>query len=296
MSRLPAWASSTGGMGGNNSPSTLLHRFTKDRLRVEIHTDRDSLGLAAAIAVAGTMRASIESQDRVGLILASAPSQYEFLAALSSQPRLRWRRVAAFQMDEFIDLPKDSPRSLGSYLRKHLFDAVRPGLVNYMRGYSPDLSAEITRYTSLFCACPPDITCAGIGENGHLAFNEPRVADFETSALVAIAELTDESRRQQANDGLFDDPREVPLRALTLTVPALLSASMIVCMAPGESKAEAVRAMLTGPVTTDCPASILRSHPNATLYLDAASARVILGPPSALRADKERAHNGEPIL
>lgn len=242
-----------------------------DQLKIEIHPHRESMGWAAARSVAQEIRVRLHRQEHVSMIFASAPSQEEFLAALAVQPGLDWRRVIAFHMDEYVGLPVDAPQNFGRFLWERLFKRVKPGLVHYLDGNAPDLDEESARYGDLLRCCPPDITCAGVGENGHLAFNDPPVADFEDDVLVKVVQLAEQSRQQQVKEGCFPALRDVPKLAITLTIPALFSAPNFSCVVPFRSKAQAVRQMLTGPVSTDCPASILRRHSDATLYLDAES-------------------------
>jgi glucosamine-6-phosphate deaminase len=260
------------------NPSTLHRVFRVDQLKVEVHANRQHMGEAAARAVAQTIQTigiDLNAHEWIPMIFASAPSQDEFLTALAKEPNLDWERVAAFHMDEYIGLPPNAPQSFGKYLRQRLFDQVRPGLIHYLDGNNPNLAEEIGRYSKLLQAYPTRITCAGIGENGHLAFNDPPLADFKDEALLRVVDLASRSRQQQVNDGCFDHVEDVPKRALTLTIPVLISSANFTCVVPGRSKAEAVRRMLTGPITADCPASILRQHPNATLYLDLESADLI---------------------
>jgi len=246
-----------------------------DQLKVEIYPDREAMGLAAAMTVAQEIRERLENQDRVAIIFASAPSQEEFLAALGLQPDLDWRRVVAFHMDEYVGLSADASQNFGRFLRDRLFDRVGPGQVHYLGGNARDPDEKCARYAALLRQYPPDITCAGVGENGHLAFNDPPFAEFEDGALVKIVRLAERSRQQQVNEGCFPSLDEVPELAITLTIPALLSAPYFSCVVPFRSKAEAVRRMLTGSIATDCPASVLRRHPGASLVLETESASLI---------------------
>ncbi|MBN1316556.1 MAG: glucosamine-6-phosphate deaminase [Anaerolineales bacterium] len=249
--------------------------FQVDSLKVEVYQDRNRLGNAVAKAVVREMKAKLSIQESLSIVFASAPSQDDFLASLSSQPGLEWNRVAAFHMDEYVGLSSNSPHSFSWYLWRHLFNKINPGHFYVLDGMNQNIEEECARYSQLLRDHPLDITCAGIGENGHLAFNDPPVANFKDEALVKSVELTLASRQQQVNDGCFASIDQVPERAISLTIPALISAPFIICIAPTSSKAIAVKEMLSGPISTRCPASILRTHPNATLYLTGDSASMI---------------------
>jgi len=251
--------------------------FRVDLLQVEVYRDRAAMGLAAAQRVAHDLRALLSVQKRVSVVFAAAPSQEEFLAALVKQSDVEWSRVVGFHMDEYVGLPAEAPQSFRRFLRERLFERLPFGAVHYLNGNAADLQQEIDRYSALLRACPPDIICAGVGENGHLAFNDPHAADLHDPALVKVVELTLRSRQQQVRDGCFASLKEVPEHALTLTIPALVAAARITCVVPAGNKAEAVRRMLTGAVSMDCPATILRQHPHAVLCLEPASAALWLG-------------------
>lgn len=243
-----------------------------DRLRVEIHPDRLSLGEAAARAVAAQLRQLLQDQAVVRMIFAAAPSQNEFLAALAAAAGIDWSRVTAMHMDEYVGLSGNDPRSFSSYLREHLFGLVKPGKVHYLDGAAASPQDECARYAGILRENPVDLVCMGIGENGHIAFNDPPVADFEDPKLVKVVELEESCRLQQVHDGCFPALEKVPTHAMTLTIPALFGGKRLFCMVPGPTKAAAVRRTLIDPVSPDCPATILRTHPSATLYLDADSA------------------------
>jgi glucosamine-6-phosphate deaminase len=241
-----------------------------DLLDVRVCADRAVLGEAAAAEAAAAMRAAQAERGRVRVAFAAAPSQIEFLAALAATPGLDWSRVTAFQLDDYVGLPRDAPQRFARFLREHLFDRVRPGKVQAIGAAqdATDAGAECRRYAALLAAGPLDLVCLGIGENGHLAFNDPPVADFTDPEAVKLVELDEACRRQQVNDGCFSALDRVPTHAITLTIPTLLGGRRLVCVVPGPSKREAVRLALTGPIATICPASILRTHPACTLYLD----------------------------
>jgi glucosamine-6-phosphate deaminase len=244
-----------------------------DRLAVRVYADRASMGSAAAADVAAAMRAALAKRGGVRMAFAAAPSQEEFLAALGTTPGLDWLRVTAFQLDDYVGLAADAPERFAHFLRTRLFDQVQPGQVHAI-GAAADAAAavaECERYATLLAAAPLDVVCLGIGENGHLAFNDPPVADFQDPERVKLVELDDACRRQQVNDGCFPSLAAVPTHAITLTIPTLLSGARLSAVVPGPTKRAAVRRTLSGPIETACPASILRTHPACTLYLDPGS-------------------------
>jgi len=230
---------------------------------------------AAAHAAAKRMQETIARRGSVTVVFAAAPSQNEFLATLASLERIDWSKVIAFHMDEHIGLPVDSAQSFGSFLRGRLFDLVRPGIIHYLNGQAPDPGKECRRYGTLLETHPVDIVCAGIGENGHLAFNDPPVADFIDPVHVKVVELDEMCRMQQVHDGCFLDLGSVPTRALTMTIPALMAARWIITVVPGPTKAQAIKDTLTGPIGAHCPATALRQHPRSFLYLDQDSASMV---------------------
>lgn len=248
-----------------------VRSFRCDRLGVEVYETEDDLAAAAAGLVEQELRSTISGKGRAVLVLATGASQLRFLGALRGKD-VDWDRVTVFHLDEYTELPQGHPASFRRYLRERILDHVRPGRVHLIEGNAGDPEAEATRYASLLRSHPVDVACIGIGENGHIAFNDPPVADFEDPRLVKQVELDDACRRQQVNEGWFPSIEETPRRALTLTVPAIMSSRVISCVVPGERKADAVRRALQGPVATSCPASILRRHERATLFLDRGSA------------------------
>ncbi|MCJ7705196.1 MAG: glucosamine-6-phosphate deaminase [Desulfobacterales bacterium] len=253
-----------------------IHSFAVEKLRVKVFPDRKAMGNAAGEAVAAKMREILHTRKELFMVFASAPSQEEFLEELSQSQGIAWNRITAFHLDEYIGLPGDAPQNFGRFLRVRLFEKVRPGKIYYINGMAKDLEAECNRYASLLMNHPLDIACVGIGENGHLAFNDPPVADFQDPRLVKMVDLDPISQQQQVNDGCFDDLEEVPRNAVTLTIPAIFSAKSIFCMVPGPTKADAVRMTLEDPLSSACPATILRKYGDATLFLDCDSAKWIL--------------------
>jgi len=246
----------------------VLAELTKDKLKVEVYEDRAALGQAAAAQVAIMMRQRLAEQETISMVFAAAPSQNEFLAELCKAENLDWQRVTAFHMDEYVGLTAEAPQSFRRFLKEHLFDAVKPGQIHYLKGDVSDAVAECQRYADLLTAQPPSIVCAGIGENGHLAFNDPHIADFNDSLLVKVVDLDAASRQQQVNDECFEQLADVPTRALTVTVPALTNAQSMFVVVPGKTKANAVHQTLNAAVSTDCPATILRQHKGAVLLVD----------------------------
>jgi glucosamine-6-phosphate deaminase len=244
----------------------------KNQLTVKVYSTREALGEAAGREVADLLIKLLSSQQKVNVVFASAPSQNEFLETLSVQPGIDWSRVTALHVDEYIGLAPGGSQTFAHYLRRHLFNRVHPGVVHYLDGSPKDLDVECARYTAMLRENPVDILCAGIGENGHLAFNDPGVADFLDPAMVKVVELDETCRFQQVHDGSFMDIAEVPKRAITLTIPALLTSRWVYCIVPGPSKAEAVKETLCGEITQKVPASILRIHPRSHLYVDTESA------------------------
>ncbi|WP_331280162.1 6-phosphogluconolactonase [Alicyclobacillus macrosporangiidus] len=212
------------------------------------------------------MNRLLTERGHIRMVFAAAPSQNELLAHLAQHP-IDWSRVTAFHMDEYIGLAPDDPRRFAHYLRTHLFDLVRPGAVHILDP-AGDPEQECRRYTRLLQEAPIDVICLGIGENGHIAFNDPGVADFEDPAWVKVVPLDPRSRMQQVHDGCFPALDEVPTAAVTLTVPVFRAARHLVAVVPGPTKREAVRRTLQGPISPECPASILRTHPDVVLFLD----------------------------
>ncbi|SOD12491.1 glucosamine-6-phosphate deaminase [Pedobacter xixiisoli] len=244
------------------------------KLDVRIYEDRKSMGAAASEKFAKEITALLKTKDEINVVFAAAPSQNEFLAALDYE-NLDWSRVNAFHMDEYIGLAADATQGFGNFLKHRLFDKFNFKSVNYLNGNAADIAVECERYTALLTQNKVDVVCMGIGENGHLAFNDPPVADFEDKYTVKIVELDEVCRQQQVNDGCFVALDEVPTEALTLTIPALLSATYINCVVPGPTKAEAVNHTLNSEISTENPATILRTHSNAVLFLDKDSSKLL---------------------
>ena len=243
-----------------------------DKLSVKIFDTRAEMGAAAARDIKNKFCELLEKKSCIHVIFAAAPSQNEVLAGLVADPDIDWSRIHAYHMDEYIGLPADAPQGFGNFLRAHIFDLVPFASVNLIDCSSPDADGEAARYGRLLDENPADVVVMGIGENGHIAFNDPPVADFRDPHTVKAVKLDEICRNQQVHDGCFASIEEVPTHALTLTVPALIRAPYLFCIVPAPSKAWAVKETLTGSIDEHCPASVLRTHDNAILYLDRDSA------------------------
>lgn len=236
-----------------------------------ICANRDDLGLAAGKRAEQLLVDLLCGQESVRVVFAAAPSQNEMLAYLRASSIIDWSRVSAFHMDEYVGLPQDSTQSFGHYLRANIFEKVSFKNVNFLDG-NADPIVECERYSKLLDAAPIDLVLMGVGENGHIAFNDPPVADFDDPLTVKQVELDEACRVQQVNDGCFAKFEDVPTYALTLTIPTLMSARALVCSVPGSTKSAAVGNMFLGPVDVKCPASVLRLHPQCYCFFDAESA------------------------
>jgi glucosamine-6-phosphate deaminase len=248
-----------------------MSTFTVDALAVVVSSSRVEMGQRAGAHATNVIEQAISHHGEARIILASAPSQNETLDALLSAS-VDWSRVTIFHMDEYLGLPENHPQTFRSYQQRHVLSRAHGATFFGIRGEAADPAAECVRYGAMLAEGPIHLCCLGIGENGHLAFNDPPVANFEDRPLVKVVELDAPCRQQQVNDGCFPTFTDVPTHALTLTIPALLRAEVLVGSVPGPRKAEAVHATLRGPISTACPASILRRHSAATLYLDKDSA------------------------
>jgi glucosamine-6-phosphate deaminase len=218
------------------------------------------------------LRERVAGEGRAAAIFASAPSQNEFLSALREDAAIPWRKITAFHLDEYVGIGSDHPASFRRFLRDRLFDHVPVSAFHGLDGQARDPRAECARYAALLRQERPSLVVLGIGENGHLAFIDPPVCDFAEPSDVRVVDLDDACRRQQVHDGAFARVEDVPRTALSLSVPLIMGVPRAVAIVPGPAKRTAVAAAVEGPVTTACPASILRRHPDATLFLDRDSA------------------------
>ena len=245
-----------------------------DQVQVVIYQSQEELGRAAAHDLAEILGTAIAAQSEAAIILATGNSQLSFLRALRELPGIAWERITVLHMDEYLGMPADHPASFRRYLQKHLVDAVQPRAFYGIAGDTGDITAELERYTALLEAHQPVACVLGIGENGHLAFNDPP-AIFTTQDLIHVVALDEACRGQQVGEGHFASLDDVPRQALSLTIPALLRPPHVLAVVPEARKARAVRAALLGPVTPLCPASILRTAPHVKLYLDRDSAALL---------------------
>lgn len=249
--------------------------FKVDQLTVKVYDSREDMGRYAAKEIAGAIIGLLSKKEEINMIFAAAPSQNEVLEALVSNKKIDFSRINAFHMDEYIGLPKDAPQGFGNFLCEHLFNQCNFKSVHLINGFAEDIDAECQRYGDLLTQNRADIVCMGIGENGHIAFNDPSVADFHDSKMIKEVTLEEKCRNQQVHDGCFDKLSEVPKKALTLTVPALMNADYHFCIVPAKTKAQAVYDTVNGPVSEKCPASILRHAKSSILYLDADSSNLL---------------------
>ncbi len=253
--------------------------FRVDELQVLVFEDRGQAGKAASLAVCKTIQARQQEAGKANVVFAAAPSQNEFLAGLVASKDVDWSRVVGFHMDEYLGIEADHPASFRRYLQEHLFRLIGLGddRLRLIAGEQSERPLKTClAYEDRLLAEPTDLVCGGIGENGHLAFNDPPVADFLDPVLIKIVRLDHACRIQQVHDGCFEHIDDVPTHAFTLTVPALLRAPVVSIVVLGPRKANAVLATLRGPVGEACPATALRRHPGATLYLDREAARLVL--------------------
>jgi glucosamine-6-phosphate deaminase len=252
-----------------------VRKMTFDQLDVRVYPTNQEMGEAAAQETATLLQQAVAQRGVANVVLAAANSQLTFLHALREMPDMPWEAIQVLHMDEYLDLPPGHPASFSLFLRRHLVDQVPIGAFYPVPGHPADVEAACRAYELLLKANPVDVCCLGIGENGHVAFNEPPVADFGDATWVKRVALDEVSRRQQVGEGHYASLSEVPTHALTMTIPALRAAKRMICIVPETRKANAVRDTLLGPVSTNCPASILRRTAHAVLYLDADAAAQI---------------------
>ena len=252
-----------------------MKKLKKDLLTVNIYETRAEMGRAAAEDIKTCILSLLKSKETLNMIFAAAPSQNEVLAALAKDKDIPWNRVNAFHMDEYIGLSADAPQGFGNFLKEHIFGLADFKSVSYIDVTATDVDKECERYTALLREYPTDIVVMGIGENGHIAFNDPPVADFCDPLAVKPVALDEICRNQQVNDGCFAKIEDVPKTAITLTVPTLFAGDHLFCIVPARTKANAVRDTLCENISEKCPATVLCRHSNAVLYLDGDSSSLL---------------------
>ena len=247
-------------------------------MNIVIGKDKLDMARRAADAAAGKIREAIAARGEARIIVATGASQFEFLAALVAEPGIDWSKVTGFHLDEYLGLPVAHKASFRGYMRERLVSKTPQPMKAFIEvnGEAEDVSAELARLEALVREKPVDVACIGIGENGHIAFNDPP-ADFDAKAAYAVVDLDEKCRMQQVGEGWFASLDDVPRQAFSMTVPQIMSARAIVCTVPDSRKADAVAGAVNGPLTNMCPASILRQHSDCTMFLD---------PPAAAKLGK----------
>ena len=246
--------------------------FNAGTIKLEVHPNRKSAGESAARAAAEEMQRLAKSQKELAVIFATGASQFDTLEALTALPGLPWQQVVGFHLDEYVALDENHPASFRRYLREKLLRLVQMGRFYEIDGTADDLDTVRREYVQALQVASPQLCLLGIGENGHLAFNDPAEADFQDPQAMKVVTLDRKCREQQAAEGWFKTWEEVPESALTLTIPTLFRIPKLIVSVPGSRKAEAVRRTLYDPITTACPSTLLRTHPDVTIYLDTESA------------------------
>jgi len=254
----------------------LVNELHMGQMEARVYGAAQAMGRAAADNTAKLLTDAVQRNGHARVIIATGNSQIAFVGALAEHAEIPWDRITAFHMDEYVGLSDAHPASFRRWIRERIEVPFHPAAVHYIHGDIPDAEAECSRYEGLLRESPIDLVCMGIGENGHIAFNDPPVADFRDPTWVKVVRLDEASRRQQVGEGHFPTLEDVPTHAITLTIPALLAPQSLQVVVPERRKAEAVRQTASAPVSTACPATILRDQPHAVLFLDAESAALLL--------------------
>jgi glucosamine-6-phosphate deaminase len=247
-------------------------RLHYGKTEASVFPSRAALGFDAARKAAGIIQRAIEQRGRARIMVATGNSQIDFMKSLVEMDGIEWPLVDMFHMDEYVGLSAQHPASFRLWIKRRLEDNVTLGAANYIRGNAQDIPAEIARYSALLAFAAIDCAFVGFGENGHIAFNDPPSADFQDPVALKVVELDPSCRMQQVGEGHFPDVGSVPRTAITVTCSALFAADTWVCCVPEARKARAVRDALTGPISPSCPASLVRLHPSASVFLDEDSA------------------------
>lgn len=249
--------------------------FKVDELPVRRFATLADMAAAAAEDAAAVLRNAVAQRGSARAIIATGNSQDLFLAKLAALPGIAWNKIALFHMDEYLGMPMTHPASFRKYLKERVFDRVHPAEAHYLEGDAMEPLQAIRAYAEALAAAPIDLCCLGIGENGHIAFNDPAVANFEDPEPIKIVKLDEKCRNQQVGEGHFPNLNAVPMYAITLTIPSLCRVGRMIAVVPERRKAEAVKASLEGPISPVCPGSFLRRQPHATLYLDGDSSSLL---------------------
>ena len=244
-------------------------------MRIILCKNKEELGGKSGVDGAELIRGALRERGLANIILATGASQFEMLAALVKAPDLDWGRVTCFHLDEYVGLPESHPASFRKYLKERFAEKVPKPMANFhfLNGEG-DPGAECKRVGEIIKAHPIDVAFVGIGENGHIAFNDPP-ADFETEEPYLVVNLDEACRRQQMGEGWFKSFAEVPARAISMSVRQIMKSRAIICAAPDARKAKAVKMCLEGPVTPMAPSSIMQKHEQALIYLDPDSASLL---------------------
>ena len=253
-----------------------IKEFYCGRMLVRVFDNRSGMGECAGREIAGKIKELLKTKETLNVMFAAAPSQNETLSSLLQDNEIEWSRINAFHMDEYVGLDPDNPAGFRNYLRRSIFDLRPFRSINLINGNAMDPEKEAERYALLLKDNPLDICILGIGENGHIAFNDPPVADFNDDRYVKVVELERKCREQQVHDGCFERIEDVPTHALTVTIPGLCSASWMYCSVPSKTKADAIYHVVNDAVSTACPATILKTKEHAFLYTDKEAASLIL--------------------
>lgn len=254
----------------------IIKEFDMGTAHVEVFDSRNAMGEKAGKDIGALFRTLLKKNNELNVMFAAAPSQNEVLSQLLREQEIDWTKINAFHMDEYIGIAPDNPAGFAQFLKAAIFGRLPFKSVNYIDCTAADPYAEANRYAELLKNNPLDVCILGVGENGHIAFNDPDVADFCDPVLAKVIDLDETSRQQQVNDGCFHSIGDVPHKAITVTIPGLTKAKYLFCSVPGTTKAKAISRMFNGSISLECPATILRQTENSRVYLDKESARGLL--------------------
>jgi len=256
-----------------DEPPVPTYKF--DNALASVFPSPKALGIAAAKAAASEIQKAVAERGRARIVVATGNSQIDLMDSLACHKDVPWKRVEVFHLDEYLGIEPEHAASFHHWIKSRVESRLPVAKMNYIDGTTSDAQAEINRYASLLMSGPIDVAFVGFGENGHIAFNEPEIADFDDPAVAKVVALDEASRLQQVREGHFADIGSVPKQAITLTCSTLFFAKSWICSVPELRKAEAVRDALEGPISTACPASLVRRHPSAFVFLDKDSASLL---------------------